>query len=96
MHTTKIHHSLLRHQTFLGVDRELCMILSVISITIGITQLSVKSIITAIVIFLCGFYLLRKMAQKDLLLRKIYLRYQKYDRIYEPQAHSFKSNYRGM
>ncbi len=95
MQKLAIHKSLLRSHTFLGCDRELCMLLIVISIIIALTNLSKESFVLAILFFLSGFLLLRIMAKSDILLRKIYIRYQRYASIYIAQAHSYKSVYRG-
>lgn len=95
MQKLAIHKSLLRAHTFLGCDRELCMFLIVIAIIIALTNLSKESFSIAIIFFLTGFLFLRSMAKSDIMLRKVYLRYQKYAHLYAAQAHSYKSVYRG-
>ncbi len=95
MQKLAIHKSLLRSHTFLGCDRELCMFLIVIAIIIALTNLSKESFSIAIIFFLSGFLFLRSMAKSDIMLRKVYLRYQRYAPLYAAQAHSYKSIYRG-
>lgn len=95
MQKRTIHKSLLRLQTFLGCDRELCMLMLMVAITIAISNLSAESITLATLFFICGFFLLHKMAKSDILLRQVYLRYLRYQLFYSAQAYSDNSHYRG-
>lgn len=83
----QIHHSLLRKQTFLGCDRELCMFLCLLCLIICFFSFSVICIVLSLLIFIFGYLLLMKMAKEDLYLRKIYLRNIRYLDYYTAQKY---------
>ncbi|MGN1281967.1 MAG: conjugal transfer protein TrbD [Succinivibrio sp.] len=83
----QIHHSLLRRQTFLGCDRELCMLLCFVCLIICIFSFSVFCIVLSLMMFASGYLLLLKMAKEDLFLRRIYMRNIRYQEFYTAQKY---------
>src|SRR5574344_665687 len=85
----KIHHSLLRTQTFLGCDRHLCMLLFFICTVLGIFSFSVIGVFISASISSIGFFFLSNMAKKDLKIRTLYLRNRKYKSFYSAQGYIY-------
>ena len=90
MKPRRIHQSLLRTHTFLGCERELCMLLILISLAIALSAVSLRSLAAGLVFFAAGYFLLRQMMKCDSRLSAVYLRYVRYKRFYPAQAGSLR------
>ena len=90
----KVNHSLLRPQTFLGCDRELCMCLCLICITLGIFNFSIGMVIFLAIVFVVSYLLLIRMAKEDLLYRKVLLKSFKYKQRYVAQAYKYSKTHK--
>lgn len=80
-----IYQSVLRKQSFLGCDRELCMILVFITIVGSIFSFSLVAALVFLLIFAVLYLCLLKMAKEDLFLRKVYLKNIRYKPYYLAQ-----------
>lgn len=93
MHKHQIYKALIQPQTFLGCERELCMFLILICIALIFSSTDLLVAVLSAILFIVGFYLLRLMADHDLMLRKVYLKQLKYAPFYT--AHSRVINTHG-
>lgn len=84
-----IYQSVLRKQSFLGCDRELCMLLVFITIVGSIFSFSLIATIMFLVVFTVLYLCLLKMAKDDLFLRKVYLKNIRYRPYYLAQKSYF-------
>lgn len=80
-----IYQSVLRKQSFLGCDRELCMLLVFITIVGSIFSFSLVAALVFLLIFAVLYLCLLKMAKEDLFLRKVYLKNIRYNPYYLAQ-----------
>ena len=81
-----IHTSPNQPNLFMGGDREIMMVLMLMEFVLVFQMLSVQSFLTAVVLWILLVPLIRYMARKDPLLRKIFLAQLKYQKFYP--AHS--------
>ena len=77
-----IYQSVLRKQSFLGCDRELCMLLVFITIVGSIFSFSLVATVVLLLVFIVLYLCLLKMAKDDLYLRKVYLKNIRYKPYY--------------
>ncbi len=77
-----IYQSVLRKQSFLGCDRELCMLLVFITIVGCIFSFSLVATVVLLLVFIVLYLCLLKMAKDDLYLRKVYLKNIRYKPYY--------------
>ncbi len=80
-----IYQSVLRKQSFLGCDRELCMLLVFITIVGSIFSFSLVATVVLLLVFIMLYLCLLKMAKDDLYLRKVYLKNIRYKPYYLAQ-----------
>ena len=80
-----IYQSVLRKQSFLGCDRELCMLLVFITIVGSIFSFSLVATVVLLLVFIVLYLCLLKMAKDDLYLRKVYLKNIRYKPYYLEQ-----------
>ena len=80
-----IYQSVLRKQSFLGCDRELCMLLVFITIVGSIFSFSLVATVVLLLVFIVLYLCLLKMAKDDLYLRKVYLKNIRYKPYYLAQ-----------
>ena len=80
-----IYQSVLRKQSFLGCDRELCMLLVFITIVGSIFSFSLVATVVLLLVFIVLYLCLLKMAKDDLYLRKVYLKNIRYKPYYLSQ-----------
>ena len=73
-----IYQSVLRKQSFLGCDRELCMLLVFITIVGSIFSFSLVATVVLLLVFIVLYKKKKKMAKDDLYLRKVYLKNIRY------------------
>lgn len=82
-----VYQAILVRQQFMGCDRELTMLLCVICAAMVLCSVDLRIAVASAVLFAVVFYLLKMMADKDLMLRQVYLRSLRYRRFYSAQAH---------
>ena len=82
----QIYQSVLRKHSFLGCDRELCMMLCLLSGVIAVFSSCIIGALCAVLYFVIGYFLLRAVAKYDLHIRKIYMRNIKYKKLYLAQT----------
>lgn len=85
----KVYKAILQKNQFLGCDRELTMLLFLITFALAIGSLDLYVIITCLIMCAFLFYLLTLMAKRDLMLRHVYLRNIKYKKYYTAKASVF-------
>lgn len=77
---------------FMGGDRELVMLVGLISGILILTTLDVLAIILGIAIWSLGLYFLRKLAASDPWMRQVYLRHRLYNSYYPARSTPFRIN----
>lgn len=81
-----IHRSLNRVHLLAGVDRELALLVGLISIAFIMVIMTLWAIAFGVLVWMIGFYLLRRLAKADPLMRPLFIRYQIYQKYYPAQA----------
>jgi type IV secretion system protein TrbD len=86
-HTNKlrevtIHSALNKPNLLFGADRELILVVGLISAVLIFLGMTVPTFVIGVIIWLVFSYALRKIANADPLMRKIYLRQLKYRKFY--------------
>lgn len=76
----KVYRSLLLPNRFLGCDRELTMLLTLVCIAVPVLSASLLNVVLCICCFGAGLLMLRAMARNDPLYRQVYLRFMRYSR----------------
>ena len=89
-----IYQSLIRSQTFLLADRQLCMSLLFLCIVTACISLSVKGFLLSCVLFFAGYTILYLMQQSDPLLFKDYMRNIRYKEQYLAHGNIFTIGYK--
>lgn len=81
-----VYQAFLVRQQFMGCDRELTMLLCVVCAALALCSVDVYITAVSAILFGVVFYLLKMMADKDLMLRQVYLRSLRYRKLYTAQA----------
>ena len=89
-----IYQSLIRNQTFLLADRQLCMSLLFLCIVIASISLSIKGFLLSFFLFCLGYTALYLMQLNDPLLFKVYMRNIRYKENYLAHGNIFTTGYR--
>lgn len=80
---TPIHQSLMRPVLVAGGEREPMQFLALVSIIVGIAGgLHIVNLITGTLVFSIGSLVLRKMAQADHKMYRVFMRYVKHQKFY--------------
>lgn len=92
LHRADIYSALNKPNLIFGADRELILMVGVISFALIFTGATIiTSIVGISLFFFCGA-LLRLMAKSDPLMRKVFIRQSKYKKFYYPQSTPFSKN----
>ncbi|EGA8561847.1 TPA: conjugal transfer protein TrbD [Campylobacter coli] len=87
-----IYSALNKPNLIFGADRELILMVGVISFALIFTGATlITSVIGIALFFVCGL-LLRLMAKSDPLMRQIFIRQNKYKKFYYPQSTPFSKD----
>ena len=86
MRTIPIHQSLHRHAFVLGAERELVMLASLISLLVGIGGMSLVTGGVAVAFWAVAVIALRRMAQADPLMSKVWFRHIKQQDYYPARS----------
>ncbi|MDR2399297.1 MAG: VirB3 family type IV secretion system protein [Endomicrobium sp.] len=81
-----IYSALNKPTLFMGADRELALLLTLICGVMLIVSLSFLVAVTGVILWIIGITLLRMMAKADPIMRKVFVKQTKYKRRYN--AHS--------
>lgn len=81
-----LYSALSKPNLFMGAERELIMMLALISLTMIFVALSLQSLILGVAIWFIVSFFLRSMAKSDPIMSKIYVQQLKYQKFYP--AHS--------
>jgi type IV secretion system protein TrbD len=87
-----IHRAGIRPHLFLGGDRELVLFSALLAFVLTVPSFQWASIITGIVLWLIGLFLLRRMAKADPRMRHVYLRQLRYRRYYPARSRPYRLN----
>ncbi|MBO6259161.1 MAG: VirB3 family type IV secretion system protein [Succinivibrio sp.] len=86
----KVYRSLLLPNRFLGCDRELTMLLTLMCIAVPVLSASLLNAVLCLFCFGAGLMMLKTMSRKDPLYRQVYLRFLRYSsRVYLGGAPSY-------
>ena len=94
LRTAPFHRSLTRHNLFMGGDREMMMMVWLISFTLIVGVLSWFTCVYGILFWLVCSFLLRQMAKADPLMRHVYLRHIRYKKYYSAHSTPYLNNTR--
>ncbi|EIQ3378829.1 VirB3 family type IV secretion system protein [Campylobacter coli] len=87
-----IYSALNKPNLIFGADRELILMLGIVSFALIFTGATlITSVIGIALFFVCGL-LLRLMAKSDPLMRQIFIRQNKYKKFYYPQSTPFSKD----
>lgn len=83
MRTLTIHQSLHRHNHVMGAERELALCTSFLAMLVGVGGMTWLSGLTAVLFYLGGLLVARRMAKADPIMSKVWMRHIK-QQIYYP------------
>lgn len=86
MNPIPVFSSLLLPTKFLGCDRELTMLLTLVCAAAGVLSVSLYGALISLTVFSAGYVGLRRMAALDPLLRTVFFAQLRYRRFYPAQA----------
>jgi type IV secretion system protein TrbD len=86
----KIYRVLWRSQLFLGGERELVLMLSVISTALIINGMNLPSMVVGVLVWMLGMPALRWMAKFDPQFSQVYRRSLKYKRYYPARSRPYR------
>jgi type IV secretion system protein TrbD len=81
-----IHRALNRPNLIAGVDRELALLVGLLTVALIMVVQTLWSLALGLSLWVFGFYILRRLAKEDPLMRPIFIRYQIYAKYYPAQA----------
>jgi type IV secretory pathway TrbD component len=87
-----IHRTGIRPHLFLGGDRELVLFSALLAFVLTVPSFQWASIVTGVVLWLIGLFLLRRMAKADPRMRYVYLRQLRYRRYYPARSRPYRLN----
>ncbi|EOA4972317.1 conjugal transfer protein TrbD [Campylobacter coli] len=87
-----IYSSLNKPNLIFGADRELILMLGIVSFALIFTGATLLTSIVGITLFFICSILLRLMAKSDPLMRQIFIRQIKYKKFYYPQSTPFSKD----
>lgn len=87
-----IHRIGTRVTLFLDADRELTMLIGLMSFALIVSAQDWRAVAYGVPLWFFGLYFLRKMAKYDPLLRRVYLRHIRYRRYYPARSTPFRLN----
>ena len=89
-----INQSLLRKPTFLGVDRELCMLLSLVCLVVAFYSWSFNLALIVALVFVFGYYCLFCISKYDPNFRQVYLKNIRYQKVYVAKPYLMQEIYK--
>lgn len=85
-----IYRALFRDQLLLGCDRELLLLVCLLSLGMGVMVMRLIGIIAAVIFFSVSVYLLRRMGKADPMMRQVYLRHITYQEYYPAASRPYR------
>ena len=89
LRTIPIHRFGVRHNLFLGGDRELVMFAGLLAFAMIFSAVQIKATVFGLCFWLLCLFLCRLMAKADPLLRHVYLRHRRYKSFYPAHSSAF-------
>ncbi len=89
-----IHRFGVRHNLFMGGDRELTMVAGLLAFTLVFAAMNVIAAIFGLLLWSMSLMLFRWMAKADPMMRFVYLRHLRYKKYYPPRSTPFRENVR--